>query len=226
MVKTGISSGNEAIGGFVLQAAHMTDTSSISPAPFESADGDPAFVYKPSLMGAAFQFWLRPQAMEWSAGRRSGRIPYGDIRRVRLSFRPVTMQSNRFRAEIWPADGPKIELISSSWRSMVEQESLGPAYTAFIVELHRRIAAAGRFALLETGLAAPLYWAGLAVFIGFVLAFAALLGRVLLAGEWSGVAFIAVFFALFLWRVGAYFWRNKPGSYRADALPALLLPQK
>jgi hypothetical protein len=64
---------------------------------------DPVYSYKPSLTGAAWEFRLRPDALEWRAGRHEGRVPYGRIARVRLSFRPVTMQTRRFVAEIWPA---------------------------------------------------------------------------------------------------------------------------
>ena len=204
----------------------MTDTSAAKTAPPASADADLSYAFKPSLMGAGFEFWLRPQALEYRAGRHAGRLSYGDIARVRLSFRPVTMQFYRFRAEIWPLNGPKIELVSSSWRSMLEQESRGAAYSAFIAELHRRIAAAGAPARFETGGAAPLYWAGFAVFSGIALALAALIVRALQLGQWSGAAFIAAFLALFLWQAGGYFRRNRPGRYRAEALPAHLLPAK
>ena len=38
-------------------------------------------------------------------------------------------------------------------------------------------------------------------------------------------AFIAAFMALFLWQGGNFFRRNKPGSYRPDALPPELMPK-
>lgn len=204
----------------------MTDSFPAKTAPPDSAGEDMAYAYKPSLMGAPFEFWLRPQALEWRAGRHGGRIAYGDIRRLRLSYRPVTMQSHRFRAEIWGKGVPKLELVSSSWKSMVEQESLNAAYTIFIAELHRRIAAAGAPVLLETGVAAPLYWAGLVIFVCVALALAGLITRALQIGEYSGAAFIGGFLALLLWQAGAHFHRNRPGRYSADALPELLLPSK
>ena len=54
------------------------------------------------------------------------------------------MQSHRFITEIWSADNPKIQIVSASWRSIMEQERLDEAYPSFISELHRRIAAARR----------------------------------------------------------------------------------
>ena len=85
-----------------------------------SSNGDnPAYSYKASLVGAAFEFRLRPDGLEWRKGRREGRMPYGRIVRVRLSFRPMTMQMRRFVTEIWPADGPKLSIASTTWRSLV-----------------------------------------------------------------------------------------------------------
>src|SRR5262245_56055623 len=67
----------------------------------ESAS-DPVYSYKASLLGAPFEFCLAADALEWRKGRHAGRTPYRDIRRIRLSFRPATMQSYRFIAEVWP----------------------------------------------------------------------------------------------------------------------------
>ena len=80
----------------------MDDTPPPDTAP---APGDIVYAYKPSLMGAPFEFRLTPTALEWSKGRFTDRVPYDRIRRLRLSFRPVTMQSQRFLTEVWPAPG-------------------------------------------------------------------------------------------------------------------------
>jgi hypothetical protein len=206
---------------------------------------DPVYSYKPSLMGAPWELCLRPDALEWRAGRHEGRIPYGRIARVRLSFRPVTMQTRRFVTEIWPATGPRLSIASTSWRSLVEQGTQDQAYGAFIRELHRRIAAAGAQASpeqvlpeqvlpeqaspervsFETGTPAMLYWPGLAVFAGAALALAALTVRALQVGELAGAAFVGGFFGLFVWQSGNYFRRNRPGRYRPDAVPQDLVPR-
>ena len=55
--------------------------------------GDLSYAYKPSLLGAPWEFRLTADALEWSIGRHQGRTPYDRIARVRLSFRPVTMQT-------------------------------------------------------------------------------------------------------------------------------------
>ncbi len=79
----------------------MPDETTPDAAP--SAAGQEAgqeYVYKPSLMGAAWELSLEPDALAWRTGGHQGRIPYGRITRVRLSFRPVTMQTRRFVTEI------------------------------------------------------------------------------------------------------------------------------
>ena len=52
----------------------------------ESADGDPSYAYKSSLLGAPFEFRLAMDALEWRKGTYKGRTPYDRIRRIRLSF--------------------------------------------------------------------------------------------------------------------------------------------
>jgi hypothetical protein len=186
--------------------------------------GDPTYAYKPSLLGAPWEFRLTPDALEWSIGRHQGRTPYDRITRVRLSFRPVTMQTRRFVTEMWPAGGPKLSIASSSWKSVLEQEGRDQDYGAFVRELHRRIAAAGARASFETGSPGLLYWPGLAVFVVVSFGLAALTLQALQIGAWAGAAFVGGFLALFLWQSGNYFRRNRPGSYRPDALPEWLVP--
>jgi hypothetical protein len=185
----------------------------------------PAYAYKPSLMGAPWEFRLAPDALEWRIGRHQGRTPYTRIARVRLSFRPVTMQTRRFVTEIWPVDGPRLVIASSSWKSIVEQEGRDQAYGAFIRELHRRIAASGARVTFEAGSPPILYWLGLAVFVIVTLGLAVLTVRALQSGAWAAAAIIGGMLCLFVWQSGNYFRRNSPGSYRPEALPEQLVPR-
>jgi hypothetical protein len=201
----------------------MSEEHALQPRPPSSGD-DPVYSFKPSLMGAPWELRLRPDALEWRVGRHEGRTPYGRIRRVRLSFRPVTMQTRRFVTEIWSPDAPRLSIASTSWRSLMEQGTQDEAYGAFIKELHRRIAAAGAQAVFETGSPALLYWPGLAIFAVGGLGMAALTVRGLQVEAYAGAAFVGAFLGLFLWQSGNYFLRNRPGTYRPDALPKGLVP--
>lgn len=196
----------------------------LAPQSQSDASGDPAYAFKPSLFGAPLVFRLAPAALEWSRGRSLGRVPYDRIRRLRLSFRPVSMQSQRFVAEVWPVSGSKLQIVSASWRGIADLESQNAAYTAFITELHRRIAAAGAAPRFEAGASVVVYWVGWAVFAGVAVALAALTARALQVGANMAVVIIAGFATLFAWQMGTFLRRNRPGTYRADALPPQLLP--
>jgi len=184
-----------------------------------------AYAYRPSLLGAPWEFRLDAQGIDWAAGRRSGHVPYRDVRRVRMSFRPANMQSRRFVTEVWAEGAPKLLLASTSWKSMVEHERLDRAYAAFIAELHRRLAQAAPPARYEQGGSPLLYWPGVAVFTAVLLGLAALTARALQAHAIGGAVFIVAFFALSLWQGGNYFRRNRPRLYRPDRLPSELMPK-
>ena len=186
--------------------------------------GEPLYAYKPSLAGAPWQFRLAPEAVGWRLGLRSGRVPYADIRRLRLSFRPAGLLGRRFIAEIWPAAGPKLTIASSSWKGIAEQERLDAGYATFVAELHRRLAAAGSTAAFERGASAWLYWPALVVGVTAAIAMAALVVEALGTGAFAGALFVAAFLALFLWQSGDFFRRNRPGTYPPDAPPAAVLP--
>jgi hypothetical protein len=168
---------------------------------------------------------LGADGLAWRKGPRSGVTRYDAIRRVRLSYRPMTMQNYRFLAEIWPESGPKLEAASTSWKSLVEHQRLDADYRSFVTELSRRIGAAGGQASFEIGSPPVLYWPGTLVLAGAALALVALVARALQVEAWGGAAFVAGFLALFLWQAGNFFYRNRPGTYPADAVPPQVLPK-
>lgn len=185
----------------------------------------PRYAYKPSLMGAAWMFQLAPDALVWTLGSVSGRAPYGGIRRIRLGFRPVTMQSYRFIAEIWPERGAKIPISSTSWKSLMEQERQDAAYVGFITDLHERIAKVRGTPRLEAGAIPFLYWPGLAIFVGIALAVLVLIVRALQQGETAAALFLVGFCALLLWQLGTFFKRNWPRRYTLEQIPPDVLPK-
>jgi hypothetical protein len=188
--------------------------------------GAPTYSYKPSLMGAPSQFVLERDAMRWQVSRFSGRIRYDQVTYIRLSYRPATMQMHRYLTEIWSPSNPKIQFASTSWRTIAEQERLDAAYTAFVTELHRRIAAAGTKAQFLIGMPQFNYWIGVAVFTAAVGAMAALIVRAMQLGEWGSAGLIGALFLVFGYQLGLYFRRNLPGRYRPDAIPEQALPRR
>jgi hypothetical protein len=190
-----------------------------------SADGAIAYGFRPSLMGAPQQFAVEPDALDWDIGRHSGRIPYRSISRIRLSYRPVTLQLHRFQIEIWSDAAPKLIIASSSWRSMVEQERQDPAYRAFVVALHRRIAESGARPALHAGAPAFAYWPGAVLFVVMLAVFPWMLAKTARGDAFWGTALVALVMGVFLWQIGGFFWRNRPTGYAADAIPEAVLPK-
>lgn len=191
----------------------------------ERPDGVVRYTFRPSLVGAPWEFTLNGEAIEWRAGRQSGRMPLVQVRFVRVSYRPANMQSYRFVTEIWGDGAPKLQIVSTSWKSMFDQERLDRPYSTFVAELHRRLALAGAVPQYLRGSQPALYWAGVAVFALVMLGLIVLAIRAVQSDAVAGALFIAVFIALFGWHGGNFLRRNKPGCYGANELPDILLPK-
>jgi hypothetical protein len=182
------------------------------------------YAFKPSLMGAAHQFELIEAGLSWRLAGRSGVWPYADIAAIRLSYRPVTMQADRFRADIHHARRARITLVSTSWQTAALMAAQNQDYRSFMVELHERMARAGSKAVLTGGLSRNVYAVGLTLIILLAIGMAGLFIRALFTGEFSGALFLLAFAALFGWQIGGFLRRNRPLVYTFTNIPARLLP--
>jgi hypothetical protein len=191
-----------------------------------TAPGAPAirYAYKASLIGAAHQFELTDDGLAWRLAGRSGLWPYAEISAIRLSYRPVSMQARRFRADIYRRSGGRMPIVSASWQSAALMAPQDADYRAFITALHARMAKAQSDAVLTGGLGPKTYAACLALLALVILAMAGLLLRAIAVGEYAGVLFLVGFAALFGWQVGGFVRRNRPLTYSFDHLPEALLP--
>lgn len=182
------------------------------------------YSYKASLIGSAHRFELTEEGLSWHIAGRSGLWGYGEISAIRLSYRPVSMQQHRFRADLSRAGGGRIAILSTSWQTAALMAPQDYGYRDFIVELHARMAKAGSRAVLTAGLGRITYAAALALLAFLAVAMVGLFIRALMIGEFAGVLFIIGFAALFTWQVGGFIRRNQPRAYRFDALPDAVLP--
>lgn len=181
------------------------------------------YTYRPSLLGAAWQFSLTDTGLAWSAGRKQGVWAYADIVHVQLSYRPVSMQRRRFRADITAREGRTLPVVSATWQSMIAVAPQDDAYRTFIMELHRRLAASGH-ATFGAGQRRAAYVIGL-VLLAFVgVALIGLLLRAFATSSWSGAAFIVACGAVFGWQMISFMRRNRPRNYAPGDVPADLLP--
>lgn len=183
------------------------------------------YAYKASLVGSAHQFELTDEGLSWRIAGRSGVWDYADISAVKLSYRPVSMQQQRFRVDIDHAKGGRIAILSTTWQTATLVAPQGHLYRDFIVELHRRMQAAGSTARLVGGLGSKTYTAALAVLAWLAVAMFGLLVMALMTANWTGALFLLGFAALFTWQVGGFVGRNRPRRYGFDQLPDTLLPK-
>ncbi|MGY3034825.1 hypothetical protein ACVIIV_003995 [Bradyrhizobium sp. USDA 4354] len=183
-----------------------------------------SYAYKASLIGSAHRFELTEEGLSWHIAGRSGLWRYDEISAIRLSFRPVSMQQHRFRADVSRAGGGRIAILSTSWQTAALMAPQDSGFRDFLIELHARMAKAGSRAELTAGLGRKTYAAVLALLAVLTVAMAGLLIRALLIGEFAGVLFILGFAALFAWQVGGFVRRNQPRSYSLDCVPKTLLP--
>ena len=183
-----------------------------------------SYAYKASLIGSAHRFELTDEGLSWHIARRSGVWRYDEISAIRLSFRPVSMQQHRFRADVSRAGGGRIAILSTSWQTAALMAPQDSGFRDFIGELHARMAKAGSRAELTAGLGRKTYAAVLAFLAVLAVAMTGLLVRALMIGEFAGVLFIVGFAALFAWQVGGFVRRNQPQSYSFDRVPRSLLP--
>jgi hypothetical protein len=190
----------------------------------QAADGGLRYSYKATLIGSARQFELRDDGLWWNVGGKSGLWSYRKIAAVRLSYRPVSMQSRRFRADIEDTMGERVTLYSTTWHTIALMSPQDEDYRAFIVELHRRLAAEKPDVVLVRGVNPNIYYAGLGLATLVGLAIAGLMVRGLLVGQFVAVLFLAGFAALFGWQIGGFLKRNAPGRYALNPLPPDLLP--
>jgi hypothetical protein len=150
--------------------------------------------------------------------------PYDGISSIRLSYRPVSMQSRRFRADIESAAHGRIAILSTSWQTAALMAPQDRDYRAFITQLHARMKQAASQATLTGGLRPRIYVLAVVLLILVAIAMAGLFIRAVAVGEWAGVLFLVGFAALFAWQIGGFVSRNRPRAYTFDRLPEALLP--
>ena len=182
------------------------------------------YAYKASLIGAAHRFELTDGGLSWRFAGRAGMWPYAEIAAVSLSYRPVSMQARRFRADLYHQSGARLVILSTSWQTAALMAPQDQPYRSFIIELHARMAKAGSRAALTGGLGRNAYAAGMTLLAAVAVLMAALLLRALLTGEFAGGLFLVGFAALFGWQVGGFIRRNRPLTYGLDHIPQALLP--
>lgn len=203
----------------------MSDTDTEADTDTEVPDGAPIYMYKPSISGAPWTFRLGTTALEWNSGYRAGRVAYDKITEIRMLFRPGSLQMRRYLTEIRSVGSPKLALASTSYTGIVSQATQDGEYSAFLSELHRRIAAAGGRPALKAGSPFLLYWPGVLIVGAAAAGFVFVLAQAFTEGTLGSALLFLGFGVVFLWQGWQFFWRNRPRSYSLDEPPDDLLPK-
>jgi hypothetical protein len=183
-----------------------------------------AYTYRPRMIGSGNSFRLGPHSLEWNIGGYLGQIAYPMIATIRLGYRPSSLGSSRFTAEIWPRSGAKIEIASASYKSPVAMQDQGPAYRAFILELHKRVAESGGDCRFEAGFAVWRWWPMMAISAAAAVAIVYLAIQMIAAGNLNPVLLVVGFAALFTWQMWPLITRNRPERYDSRYIPERVLP--
>ncbi len=180
--------------------------------------------YRPRMVGMEIEISLAPGVLVWRAGNHEVVIPFSKIARVRLGLRPSGIWGRRYIAELWPSAGSKLDIASTSMRGLLDVRDNGPAFRAFVVELHRRIAAAHAGCRFEAGFPPWRWWPAAA--IGAVtLAGCIYVSINALLGGYFGVGLALLgFAALFVWQSVVVIVCNRPRRYSPEAIPPDVLP--
>jgi hypothetical protein len=190
----------------------------------KGSSGNVVYSYKPSLIGSQCQFELKGEGLSWRIAGRSGVWPYSSIAEIRLSYRPISMQSRRYRADIRNDEGQSIAIISVTWQTVALVAPQDDSYREFVTQLHSRIKEADGKPQLSAGLKGPVYSLGVVTISIVGISLLGLFVRAALVASYSGLLFLAGFAALFGWQIGGFMLRNKPRIYKLDALPSDVLP--
>ena len=194
------------------------------PAASGSVTGDNThYIFKSSLAAGARQLQLTDTGLTVQTARTQF-WPWDSIKAIRLSYRPASMQSWRFRVDIENANGQDIKVFSTTWHSISQMACQDDEYRAFIVELHRRLQQANSSVRLTAGINPVLYALGLVAMALIGFSIAGLFVRALVTAEFAGALFLVGFAAWFTWQIGGFMRRNQPRIYTFDALPKDVLP--
>ena len=149
----------------------------------------------------------------------SGIIPYGEVKRVNIRYKPTRHHRNFYQCDIISSKGNCFRLVSKRYLGIANFANQLPDFSSFLTQLHQRLAAYPSIEF-EAGLSKQRYYLEL-VFTAIMLLF---FGGIIAAFT-AGIGLI--FIGLIIWfRAVPYFKRNKPRVYDPNHLPSDLFGGK
>jgi hypothetical protein len=152
------------------------------------------------------------------------RFAFADIVAMRLSFEPSRFDAKRHRCEITLRDRAKVSIWSTHYVSVGEFEDRAATYSPLVRALVARVGAANPACDFRVGKRPLGYWLRL-IFV--LTAFSALAYMIMLVGSaaFSGIVIVKlVIIAAFVPLLVRYINKNRPGSFKPEAIPEDALP--
>ncbi len=119
--------------------------------------GSPEHNVRRSLFSSERHFSLTPEALVWSAAKRSERIPYADIGYVHIYSMPPTFGRIVRRTVLKGKFRGKLMIAATHFRGIGRFEDRSASYLPFVEALLSRATAANPSVRIVAGLAGPLY---------------------------------------------------------------------
>ncbi len=169
---------------------------------------------------------LTGDALTWEEeGKALDGVFYDGISEIRLAYEPTRAATNRYRAQIIFREGGMAELFNLDYQGMYDFPDQSRAYVAFLRELHRRVAAAGKPVHYRQGHSIRVYIVNL-LLTAFIVAMIAIAFVLLATIGLIWIAAIKLSILLyFIPTLVLYIKRAKPGTYDPLAIPGAILPE-
>lgn len=181
------------------------------------------------LRANAFQgartYRITDDALTWEEpGKPIDGVFFDDIAEVQMTYAPTRVARNRYRTRVVFRQGGMIELLNTEYVGFANFAEKNEEYSAFVRELHHRLAARGSKAVFRKGSSAAAYFGNL-LLTAFIFAMIAIAFVLLLSVGFLWIAIVKLAIVLFFVpTLLRYMRRSTPATYDPSSLPADALP--
>lgn len=120
-----------------------------------------------SVLEAEREYRVEPQHLVvHEPGAMERRLPWADVRSVRLGFAPTEQKLGRYLMALDFASGERLELDNMHWRGFGDFEDRSEAYRGFVERALERIRAQSPDVAAYAGASAPSYFGQIALLAG------------------------------------------------------------
>ncbi|MEW6254534.1 MAG: hypothetical protein AB1592_01150 [Pseudomonadota bacterium] len=187
------------------------------------ASGAVTYAARPRMIGPGSRFRLEKGVLDWTIGARSGQLPLKDVVAVRLTYHPGQLAAPNFEMRLKGRKGESLRVGSLSRTSITSVEDNRAAFSGFVRAVHAGLA--GNDAVTFSAGLPRWRWIlmtalGAVTALGLVAVLASALGQ----AQWTVSALLAILCPVLGWPLAETIWRNAPGVYSPEALPARLIP--